>query len=108
MGGNRLHKIVINKSQSLPGHTSHIVVKLTDKINKLEIKFFGVNGHNKTKRIVLKTSNPEVLNTFTPITNFSNLNATTLPLYYKAKNIQSRITSPKISIQKLKINLPHL
>lgn len=109
------HKISITGLGILPGNVSGIKLLLNNKINPIEIKFYGIGGQKEIKKIEIKTSSPSVLNTFIPIANISNLSSIPLAKEDLKKKLinsfnyeepkQVKLQNPRIVIQSLKINL---
>lgn len=108
------HKITISNLIVLPGNSSHQKVKLEGKINDLEITFYGIGGQKQTKKIIIESTAPSLLNPFSPKTNLSNLSSVPLVRKKLKKTLDDsliyqvptelKLNPPKIFSQKLKIN----
>lgn len=108
------HKITISNLAVSPGNLYHQKIKLKDKVNDIEITFNGIGGQKQTKKVIIQSTSPSVLNTFTPKTKLSNLSS--VPLIRKGlkKTLDDsfnyqvpkkiKLNQPKILPQKLKIN----
>ena len=108
------HKITISNLTVLPGNVSHQKVKLKDKTYDLEITFYGIGGQKQTKKIIIESTSPSLLNPFSPKTNLSNLSSVPLIrkklkktlddslIYQVPKRI--KLNRPKIFSQNLKID----
>jgi hypothetical protein len=72
------HKISIKNLAVFPGNISYKNLKLDEKINEIEITFYGVGGQKEIKKIIIETILPSVLNNFSPKISISNLSGVPL------------------------------